>query len=396
MALARHHELDVLTHGGNREAIEHELAHHPLKNKVRFHYLRPRIQWNENRMIARFQDWWDYHKWCVQARELARSLIEQNAYDVAHHITFATWRVAPPLAGLGLPLVMGPVGGGEVFPRKFFSILSPTSKAFELARMASNRIAANNPKLRQALASADVLLPNNDETAQILHKAGADGERMMIATQSFLTPQKIELFDSWRARRTAYDGGTLRIFAGGNLEGRKGVAIALKALGRLRGSGVPCEFLYGGHGPELAHLLRLRDTLQLQDNVRFESMLQKDLYLEALHGSHIYLLPSLREGCPITLLEAMMAGCVPIVADCGGQAVAVTDACGLKVKPTSPESMEQAIADAVTRLHHAPELWSCLSSGATERVRSGFSEAGYLESMHKAYARIGFILPPAM
>jgi glycosyltransferase involved in cell wall biosynthesis len=44
-----------------------------------------------------------------------------------------------------------------------------------------------------------------------------------------------------------------------------------------------------------------------------------------LRAAHIYLLPSLRDSAGITLAEAMLAGCVPVVADCAGPGEIVTE-----------------------------------------------------------------------
>ncbi len=384
-ALARKHELVVLTHGFNRQDIEAGLMDHPHREHLQFHFLGEPIKWSENRMIARMQDWLDYRQWCTEARKLAQQLIAQQPFELAHHVTFASWRMPSPLAGLGLPMVFGPVGGGEVFPRKFFGILSKSSKLFELARMLSNQLAVRTPGLRRAMKSDAVLLPNNRETAAVMRQAGAREEQLMIATQSFVTPRKIQEFDSYRSARQPYQGGEIRIFAGGNLEGRKGVAIAIKALARLKADGIPFRFLYGGYGPERDYLVKLAGQLGLSEQVRFESMLQKQEYMQELHHSHIYLLPSLREGCPITLLEAMLAGCVPVVANCGGQAIAVQKECGILVEPKDPKFLEQEIANALRNFHQHPEQWNELSSAAIERVKSGYSEAGYLAAMEKAY-----------
>lgn len=51
-------------------------------------------------------------------------------------------------------------------------------------------------------------------------------------------------------------------------------------------------------------------------------------YWKELAASHVFLLPSLGESSGLTMMEAMLAGCAPFVADCGGPAHIVTEACG--------------------------------------------------------------------
>ena len=73
-------------------------------------------------------------------------------------------------------------------------------------------------------------------------------------------------------------------------------------------------------------------------------------YLKELGESHVFLLPSLRESAGITMMEAMLAGCVPVVADCGGPAHIVTDDCGWKIPVGGRAGMIDALAEAIATL----------------------------------------------
>ncbi len=105
--------------------------------------------------------------------------------------------------------------------------------------------------------------------------------------------------------------GPLQIFAGGSLEGRKGLAIALDALSQAKAQGLRFHFRICGEGPERGHLEALRNRLGLEGNVSFERPLSGQAYEDALRASHVYLLPSLRENAGLTLMEAMLADACP-------------------------------------------------------------------------------------
>ncbi|MFZ4779810.1 MAG: glycosyltransferase family 4 protein, partial [Terrimicrobiaceae bacterium] len=179
----------------------------------------------------------------------------------------------------------------------------------------------------------------------------------------------------------------LLIFAGGNLEGRKGVAIVLHALVKLRNDGVPFRFVYGGQGPEYSSLCGLAKSLGFEEAaVSLGTIFSFDQYRKQLQESHIYLLPSLRESAGLTLAEAMLSGCVPVVASCGGPAMLVTENCGFALPPSNPEDLAQGIADVLTQLWKSPDLLQRLSHTAVQRVKTYASEEAYLAGICEAYA----------
>lgn len=384
-ALAKSHNLTVLTHGGSRESLENAMRDHPLREKVVFCYIgKPRV-WHQNRMVARFQSWLDYRKWCRGARVVAKRLVSESKFDLGHHVTYATWRMGSPLAGLGIPWVFGPIGGGEVFPNAFLGILSPQARIFELIRALSGWLGRHSPRIRSEIMDASRVLASNGDTARMLVETGVPDELIQVLSQSFLNDSKMRLF-SPGAKPPVQNG--LRIFAGGNLEGRKGVSVVLHALAKLRDRGIPFRFVYGGQGPEYLALCKMAERFRFDgDSVRLGIILSSEDYRKELQESHIYLLPSLRESAGLTLAEAMLSGCVPVVARCGGPAMLVSEDCGFALAPTNPEDLAQGIAEVLEQLWRSPDLLSKLSFAAAERIQMRASEEAYLRGTNEAYER---------
>jgi glycosyltransferase involved in cell wall biosynthesis len=386
-AIALDHDVHVITSGAGRVDIEKEMAGHPLREKMTFSYIGEPIRWHENRLIARFQSWIAYRKWVEEAKRVAKQLCSKQQFDVLHHVTYATWRMGTPLAGLGRPLIFGPVGGGEKFPFRFLSILSPIARWFEIVRTISGWIAAKSKNVKQAAQTANLLLANNHETQELLEDLGARKEKIKLMSQSFLSPGRMASLKCVSPKGSSRE--KLVIFAGGNLEGRKGVAIALEALAILVKWNIPFEFTYGGSGPELRHLLQIAGKLSLpSDAVKIGVILEGGDYLLALKKAHIYLLPSLREGAPVTMIEAMAASCVPVVGSCGGAAMLVTQDCGRLISITTPNQMALEIAAEIKTLWSNPGLLEKLGSAAVERVASRCSESFYRDQINAHYHSI--------
>jgi glycosyltransferase involved in cell wall biosynthesis len=352
VSLLRHeHELWVLTSLWCKEGIEQVVFKESGWENVHFIYVdevfgvQPP---HPNRMIARLESWTRYHSWCRQAKKVADRLIKEIDFDLGHHVTYASWRMGSPLAGLGIPWIWGPIGGGERFPWRLTGILSPVAVAFEVLRGLSTKISMFSPAVRRAVKDASLILPNNSETERLLSLLGADPGRMRRLVQSFLPEEKLDRLKP-ESKEDPKTCGILRIVAGGNLEGRKGVAIALKALVLVKQRGIPFQYRYLGKGPELGYLRKLTERLCLSAEVEFCDSLRGEDYIRALQESHVYLLPSLREGVPLTQMEAMAAGCIPIVMDCGG-AGPMARASGCEPIPVSSQrEIEEAIAAKIVK-----------------------------------------------
>ena len=270
-----------------------------------------------------------------------------------------------------------------MFPANFRGILSPQSRLFELARDTSSRLSIRSRKLRRSIQSANFVLASTPETKQLASIMGVSPERVALAPAAFIHTDRIKLFKMDRPKTR---GPQLRIFAGGNLEGRKGMMLALRALAALANRGIPFEFIFAGYGPELSHLKKQATRLSLgPSRVSFRDSLPLDEYRQTLQNSDVYLLPSLRESGGLTLGEAMLAGCVPVVVKAGGPGLLVTHECGYAFEPQSPDHVVGQIAKALEELASDAKHWSCLSANAVTRAEAMLSQRRYLESVENAY-----------
>jgi glycosyltransferase involved in cell wall biosynthesis len=380
--LAKDHELWVLTSGRNRPDFDRALAEGLVPSNIRFSYATRFRAWHPNRMKARLQSWTEYRDYSQDIPALAQALHQSVHFDLVHHVTIATWRIPSPLWRLGIPLVWGPVGGNERFPPGLYPILSPSAMCFELVRTLSNLVSRNSPSVRKCARHAAHIFATNPETETLLKQLRGRASGVSLLSPAFFSQSKIESFTAAAAGRDYQ--APLRLFAGGMLEGRKGIALALSALARLKNQGLKFSYHLGGGGPELNHVRRLADRLGLRENVVFGHWAGA-AYLKELAASHVFLLPSLRESAGITMMEAMLAGCAPIVADCGGPGHIVTETCGWKIPVGSRSSMIDALVQVIATIDRNRELLRHKGSLAAQRIATVFSEDAYRRTVNETY-----------
>jgi glycosyltransferase involved in cell wall biosynthesis len=261
-------------------------------------------------------------------------------------------------------------------------ILSPGARLFEALRRLQSTLARITPSIRQCARKSTRVLASNPDTAALLQRLGTPPANLTQLSAAFFTQDQTNHFTP--AQRPS---GPLRLFAGGQIEGRKGISLALDALSLLHRQGIPFHYTIAGHGPEIPRLREKTNQLGLAASISFPGALRGDEYLNALQQSHAYLLPSLRDSAGLTLMEAMLCGCVPIVADCGGPGAIVTPACGFKIPVTTPEKMTHQIANALRQLANQSANPPA-SQAARERILSSFSETNYRTRIQSLYNEI--------
>jgi len=189
------------------------------------------------------------------------------------------------------------------------------------------------------------------------------------------------------------DGRTFRVISIAWLRWVKGLEWAVEAVRRLVDAGVPVEFTIIGDDPKdevgepsererIAHAVA---DAGLDEHVQLVERAPSQEVARRLQTSHAYLLPSLDEGLPTVVLEAMASG-VPVVAtDCGGVSEAVTDGVeGFVVPPRDAE----ALAAALTRLWREPDLRRRMGEAARDTATSRFTLERQLDEFHALYREV--------
>jgi glycosyltransferase involved in cell wall biosynthesis len=384
--LARDHELWVLTSARNRSDLDAARAAGKVGDNIHFVYAGHFKPWHPQRLIAHLQGWKEYVSFTKESLPVARQLHQEVGFDLVHHVTLASWRVPSPLWRLGIPLIFGPVGGNEMFPLRFLPILSPVAAAFELVRKFSTLTSRFSPGVRACIRRAAHVFAANAETAALLVRLRDTETGVSRLLAYFHSDDRVRAADPAGPEKPRE--GPLRLFAGGNLEGRKGVALALHALARAKSRGVKFRYRFGGKGPEFNSIRQLVSKLGLRDEVVLGETLRGSDYEQELRSSHIYLLPSLRDSAGITLAEAMLAGCVPIVADCGGPGQIVTEECGFKVPPTSPRDLIEKIANIIVELDRNRDILRQKGPLAARRIEENFTEENYRRVVNSVYQSV--------
>lgn len=172
------------------------------------------------------------------------------------------------------------------------------------------------------------------------------------------------------------------IGAVGNLYPVKGHCYLLEAIARVSSCWPRLSCVIAGQGALLSDLQRQAADLGIASNVRFLGFCDRIPAL--LQAVDIFVHPSVSEGLPLALLEAMASGKAVIASRIGGIPEVVAHGVnGLLASPADSEDLARQLGAILAE----PELGRCLGAQARETVRSRFGFSAMLATYERLYAR---------
>jgi glycosyltransferase involved in cell wall biosynthesis len=187
------------------------------------------------------------------------------------------------------------------------------------------------------------------------------------------------------AEKTSLDvpPDAFRIGFVGRLHPQKGLDFLLQAMQMIRDRLHNAMLFIIGDGELRRSLENQTREYGLQHIVSFLGTSQDIPSL--LYSLNLFVLPSLWEGMPVALLEAMAAGLPVVATSVGGVPEVVLDGeTGFLVPPGNPEALGQAIL----ALYEQPELRIHMGLAGKQRVQNCFSSETVTRNLELIYQEL--------
>jgi glycosyltransferase involved in cell wall biosynthesis len=363
------HEVLTLTETEHRGAIEAALARGDLPATLRFEFFMPgwldRLRRGGRKLgLQGLNDHWSHLVWQVLAYRHARKHLAAWRVDLVHHITYGGIRHPTLMGRLPIPLVLGPLGGGERAPLALRRGFGWRGWLKDLVRDLHTFAIRFDPITRQACADALVIYVKTKHSCEALPARYRDkvAVRLEIGTREV----------NEAPPRERGPGEPLQLLFAGRFLYWKGMHLGLKALAEVLGRGVVARLTMLGRGPDERVWRRLAAQLEIGDAVDWIAWVEHR-EVGAVYRRHDALLfPSLHDSSGNAPLEALAQGLPVVCLDLGGPAVIVDASCG-RIVPTAGRdeaAVVQGLADAIEDLARSPALCRELGAGARARARS--------------------------
>ena len=170
----------------------------------------------------------------------------------------------------------------------------------------------------------------------------------------------------------------------GRLDEQKGQTCLLRAVARLLPELPGIKLLIAGSGPDEALLTALAASLGIAGRVYFLGQ-RRDL-AELFELTELLVMPSLFEGLPFAMLEAMAAGKPVLASDVGGVSEALRDGeTGVLVPPGDVDALVQALA----KLLAEPETLRRMGLRGRDEVAQRFTRELMIDDTARALEQVG-------
>jgi glycosyltransferase involved in cell wall biosynthesis len=157
------------------------------------------------------------------------------------------------------------------------------------------------------------------------------------------------------------------------LEPLYNVDVVLRAFTRVRERLPAARLVVAGDGSQRSRLVALATELDLGNSVQFSGRLSPEALADALTNAHVYVSVPSSDSLALSTVEAMAAGCFPVVSDLPSNEGWIDGRTnGLIVPPRSEgvlvEALHQALSDATMRHEaFAPNRAKVEKDGLRER-----------------------------
>ena len=236
---------------------------------------------------------------------------------------------------------------------------------------------------RRELARADAVTAVCGAVAEsLVRDYGVPRERVRVVPNGADPPDEAAEHAAARRWRASLGASAMRPLwvCAARLEEQKGHAVLVEALAEARRRGLDFVAALAGDGALRASLERRVAELGLADRVRFLGLVEEIGPL--LAAADAVVMPSLWEGMPLTLLEAL-ARARPVAASAvGGIPEVIEDRVSGRLVPPGDVA---ALTEALVWLHRRADLADALGREGAARVRESYTWDRVVQAFEEVY-----------
>lgn len=194
-------------------------------------------------------------------------------------------------------------------------------------------------------------------------------------------PNCIDLNEAKKFKRKISNIEKLDLLYIGRIEPNKGIDYILEACNRLKEQSINfCLHFAGKEENEGEYIPKFKELLG--DKFIYHGIVSGNAKTELLKNCNVFLLPSFFEGLPMSLLETMSFGQVPIITAVGSIPTVVTDKeNGIFIGIKNSDD----IVNAINKLYKESTMFEELSIKAQQTILDKFDDTKYINTLNKLY-----------
>lgn len=380
--MSSRHEVTALVRRKYKESILS--ANEPWMKRVQWEFIDPeKTFWTKDEEGVGEQMF--YLQWQKVALQHTMRLLETKTFDLAHHITFGKYWVPSLLPLSGIPTVFGPVGGGETFPRGYFSHFSWKGRGFEILKRIMSTLVSSFPLYRRAYKEmVHALATTSDSRLKLMKLVNCQVE---VVPQSGLSRDELDMMDSISTSTSISD--IPKFVTASRLNHWKAIDIAVAAFAEIVPEFPSAQLVIIGQGPEEKRIGKMVSRLKLTDHVKLIGRLPNisDVYRE-MASATAFIHSALHEAFGQACVEALALQTPVICFDHAGPGLIVDSKCGIPVTPSGcPRRDIHSFAEAMKNIAATPEQRKLLGKAGRAKVEDTFLWESIVDVICRFYGK---------
>ena len=339
------------------------------------------------RFNAMLKPGWIAHRRHVR-RTLKHLLTAGGQFDLAHQIAPLALRYACPATGLGLPTIIGPLGGSVETPPGMKQVFNEAGWYMHLRKVDRWRW-RHDHALRKSYEQANLVLGVAPYVQALLANAGVHLQRFEVESETGTPPSSPENHQTLSNQDQNMKDSTMRLLYVGRIVRSKGLrdAIAALALLKQRNTLIDLHLDVLGDGPDRAACETAVLEAGLNHVVTFHGRVPRQQVDDFYQQSDVFIFPSFREPSGNVVLEAMSWGLPVITSTIGGPGHVVTNDCGITVEPVNPDVYGSQLTEAILKMRDADRR-RAMGRAARQHVADTFEWESKIDRMDRRYEQV--------
>ena len=364
---AKTQDVWVLTRSKMKKYVEPAIPEE-LKDSLHFLYAP------SSKKLRKLTIYLEYLAWQHTAFRYAKKYCREMQFDYVWSITFGNMFLPTYMYKLGLPFIWGPVGGAEQVPKQYWKEFPFKKRCVHMLKYWMGQHIKLLPWIWKPAKEAALIIARTQATKELFPQDMQD--KVQVHLEACVDMEKDFCFDLALAAQLKKSNGINLLYTGRIID-IKNIPMLVSIMKDIKKDYPDCRLHILGDGDERAESEDLVKKYGIQNNVVFYGNVPRASLLKAVQECDAFVFPSLREGAPWSLLEAM-AFEKPIVAyDLNGMhdTLSPEGAILVNIDGKTPSEAKDAFLVGMQKL-------LCMSR--TEKDRMGLAARKRLETVHSA------------
>ena len=340
----RGHYVVVFTRLNNKKNIENFLQNNKLKMKgfISFEYYDlPKFFLLMKKYFSLRRPY--YMLWQFFVFKKIREITQNQKFDFVHHLTFVSLRHFSHLGRLNIPLILGPLAGGDSSP--YFLRKSINFKFYlsEFFRDLSINFLKFDPFYLNSLKQAKLIICATPATRDLIPKKFIKKTKIINAIPMD-NPKKIDFQNKSNKRNK-------NILFVGRLIECKGMSLGLDAFSLALKKDPKLNLTIIGSGVKEKEWRLLADKLGINNSIKWIPWLTQSELKKIYKKNSTLIFPSFHDSGGQVILEAVSHGLKVIALDIGGPGFLLNNDVAkiISVKNSSYTSVKEDMAKAILK-----------------------------------------------